>query len=274
MIQVQGWNAAEVANIPDVDVPDHFFESRRRRLACLPRVLKIADDFHCPTAHDVGWRALQDKVINGEDLNPHLSYRHASPFNSDGLLAEWGVHHFHLGIEPSRQNPAYVKRSGPLVYALVDDTTFCAINVYSHDGFEEDSVIESLHRNWPDMIERYRAKGVTGTPLDKTQRRTVRRKHCNVLVTTLDGTVYMPIGGGVTASGLQLQSVIQADHWRMEMQDLQARFEEKLNELLPTFKERGYGGEVQIDAQLRISDAGYQVFFPKYGVLAFLHIES
>ena len=213
----QGWNAAEVDKLLDADVPENYFESRRRRVPTVPRILKISDHFHCPAAHKAGWEALQNKVRNGEDLNPHLSERHACLSNRDGLLAEWGVHHFHLGTEPSPRNPAYVTRTGPLVYALVDDASFCAINVYLHDGFEEVSIIESLHRNWPEMIEKYRAKGVTGVPLNKTERKALRKKSCNVLVTTSDGTVYMPIGGGVMSSGVQMESVIQADHCRFEI---------------------------------------------------------
>jgi hypothetical protein len=108
---LQGWNAAEVEKFGDGDVPDYYFESKRRRVAPVPRVVKIADDFHCPSAHQVGWEALQNKVRRGEDLNPHLSKRHASLFMKDGLLAEWGVHHFHLGTEPSPRNPAYVTRT-------------------------------------------------------------------------------------------------------------------------------------------------------------------
>jgi hypothetical protein len=149
----------------------------------------------------------------------------------DGLLAEWGVHHFHLGIEPSPKDPAYVTRTSRLVYALVDDTTFRAINVYSHDDFERVSVIESLHRNWPEMIDRYRARSVTGALLDEPQRKAIRKKSGNVLVTTSDGTVYMPIGGGVLASGLKMESVIEADHWCMEIQALQDAVEEKIEEL-------------------------------------------
>jgi hypothetical protein len=77
----------------------------------------------------------------------------------------------------------------------------------------------------------------------------------------------MPIGGGVMASGLKMESVIQADHWRFEIKALQARFEEKVEELMPTFRKRGYAGEVKIHGQLRITEAGYQVVFRQYGVI-------
>jgi hypothetical protein len=107
----EGWKADEVSRLDDRDVRNYFFESLRRKLAPQARTLKIADDFQCPVREDAGWKALRDKVQKGEDLNPHLSKGHASLFNNDGLLAEWGVHHFHLGTEPDRDNPYYVERT-------------------------------------------------------------------------------------------------------------------------------------------------------------------
>lgn len=265
----EGWSAAEVEGLAERDVPIAFFESRRRRLVRRPRLLKIADDFQCPEAVQVGWMALQKKVRMGADLNPHLSEGHYYISNADGLFAEWQVHHFHLGTGLDPKNPNYVTRTGFLVFALVDDNTFCAINVFPHrTHWEEVGIIETLHRNWPDMIIKYRVKGVTPATLDKNQRRALRKHNANVLVGTKDGTVYMPIGGGVVASGAKTECVMFADKWCIEIENLQASFEKQLIELMPTFEQCGYMGEDEIEGQLKITETGYQVFFPKYLVLA------
>lgn len=276
MLQVQGWEATEVGRLDDRDVRNYFFEARRRRLAPQARFLKIADDFQCPPSEEAGWKALQDKVRKGEDLNPHLSKGHASLFNNDGLLAEWGVHHFHLGTKPDCRNRIFVERTRCQVFALVADTAFCAINVYPHGPnerhYEEVGIIESIHRNWPDIISAYRVNATAET-WNEAQRQAFRKKNANVFVSTADGTVYMPIGGGVMASGVKFESVWCADKWHDKIQSLQARFERQLGELMPTFEQRGYAGENEIEGQLKIAEAGYQVFFPKYGVLANLLIE-
>jgi len=75
------------------------------------------------------------------------------------------------------------------------------------------------------------------------------------------------------ASGVKFESVWCADKWYDELQSLQARFESQCGELMPTFEQRGYAGEDEIEGQLKITEAGYQVFFPKYGVLANLVID-
>ena len=147
LVNVQGWDANEIAALDDREVHFRYFDALRRRIAPKPRTIRIADDFLCPPAEVPGWQTLQEKVRKGEDINPHLSKRHASLFNLDGLLNEWGVHHFHLGVAPDPKDPAYVGRTGPLLYALVTDEAFYAINVYTHGSFENSDIVESIHRN-------------------------------------------------------------------------------------------------------------------------------
>jgi hypothetical protein len=269
LINNQRWPAVEVAALPDGDVASHYFDAQRRRIASVPRTIKIGDNFVCPPDHEAGWAMLQEKVRKGEDINWHLSTRHISLLNPDGLLAEWGVHHFHLGTTPYPKNPAYTDRTGPLLYAIVGNGAFCAINVYDHLSFEDTGVLESIHRNWPEMISRYQARAVTGGVWDKEQRRALRRKNANVLVTTADGTVYMPIGGGVMASGINAEAVRHADYWYFKIRGFQSDFEKQLTSLLPTLTQNGYAGEDEIEAELKLfSEAVAQVFFPRYHVLA------
>jgi hypothetical protein len=117
------------------------------------------------------------------------------------------------------------------------------------------------------MISTDLAKSCTAGAWD-TQRKSFRKENINVLTGTADGTVYMPIGGVVNGSGIKFESVMCADKWHDEIQSLRARFERHLDELMPTFEQRGYAGEDEIEAQLKITETGYQVFFPKYGILA------
>lgn len=267
-LATQGWPAIEIASLDDRDVRLRYFDAQRRRIAPRPRTIQVADDFACPPGHKAGWEALQQKVREGGDINPHLSKGHSSLLNADGLLAEWGVHHFHLGTTPDPKNPSYMSRTGPLLYALVSDQSLCAINIYAHQSFEDNGIVESIHRNWPELIGQYRLKGVTGGIWTPEQRRALRAKNTNVCMTTSDGTVYMPISGGVMSSGVNAEAVLLADYWHGKIQALQGGFEKQLDALMPTLRQQGYAGEDYIEAELRLSDDGVQVFFPKYHVLA------
>jgi hypothetical protein len=159
------------------------------------------------------------------------------------------------------------------VFALVDDRTFCAIGIFPHQGWEDTRILESIHRNWPDMISAYRMKQVTGSVLSDIERRTIRKKNGNVLVATSDGTVYGPIGGGIVASGLKFSSWFNADRCSIEIAALQDSVEKALPELMPVFERLGYVGEEELEAELRVTEAGYLVFYPRYSVLAHLQIE-
>lgn len=64
---------------------------------------------------------------------------------------------------------------------------------------------------------------------------------------------------------------MRADHWHTEIQGMQANFEKMLpalTELMAALRQAGYADEEEIEAQLKISETGDQIFFPKYGVMA------
>jgi hypothetical protein len=225
---------SEIDQIKDRDILIYFRDSLRRQIATCPREVKIASDFRCPPGRESDWNTIQEKVRKGEDLGPHLSEGHSSLFNWDGLLNEWGVHHFHIGTLPYPKNPYYVARDGPLVFALVGESTFYAINFYTHKDFEKLSIVESLHKHWPDVIGKYRQRGIPGENLTEKQRRTVRgwrskKKRAQhgspsgggqAAVTTQDGTIYGSIGGPVSGAGTTYDSVSHADQWLRDIRQL------------------------------------------------------
>jgi hypothetical protein len=86
------------------------------------------------------------KVENGDDLWPHLSYLvdtkgiilpGAGPNDKgkdiDAVLTRYGMHHFHVG-ETSPQNPR--GRSGMLIFAEVTETDFRIVAIADHDAFK------------------------------------------------------------------------------------------------------------------------------------------
>jgi hypothetical protein len=83
----EGWGP-DAAHISDEQAIVTFFDSFRRWPAIRPRKVWLADDFYCPPDHESGWNALRDKVLKGDDLRPHLSLKHRSVRNLDGLLNE------------------------------------------------------------------------------------------------------------------------------------------------------------------------------------------
>ena len=218
---------------------------------------------------------LQRKVTDGEDLRQHLSKGHARLGTLDGLLNEWGVHHLHLGTAPSSRDPSLIERSGPVLFARITADDFYAINVYTHGDWEQTSVLESLHHNWPSTIKSYRIHGIQGEPLTEEQRRNLRKVNMQTATTTEDGTVYMSIGGGVASSGTSAEAVRRADMLWSDAEQLQISVQEQLEKFLPALQAGGYAGKSEIKATLvAITPESFQVVFPEYGVLANVKLEG
>jgi hypothetical protein len=259
------WGPA-VQNIADEDIVLAFLDARRRRPAGRSRKLWVADDFSCPPQFASGWQALQTEVSQGADLWPRMSGRHMSLDNLDGLLNEWGVHHFHLGTASKADGSGLIERTGPVLFARVTENDFYAINVYHHGEWEKTSVLESLHRNWPDTIRQYRLNGIAGEPLTDTQRRNLRNVNVQAPTAVSDGTVYMAIGGGVVSSGASSRARMDADMMESDIEKLGPAVQDQLANFLDHLRANGYKDEPEIRATLtNITPHGYQVEFPSYG---------
>lgn len=258
----------EADGIADDNVLISLFDSQRRRPASRSRRIHEADDFHCPPNSRAGWEELRKKILDGQDLIPHLSRRHSSLTNRDGLLNDWGVHHFHLGTESCSSDPAYANRDGPILLALVTDDDFYAINIYRHGEWEAASIIESLHRNWPGVVSRYRIRGVRDDALSELQRKRLRSLNVNAVTAISDGTVYGPIGG-VASSGVSVEAVMRAAKLSVDVKLLQETVKAQLEAFITQLRTRGYVDAQNISARLvAIAPDTYQVLFSEYGVLA------
>jgi len=55
---------------------------------------------------------------------------------------------------------------------------------------------------------------------------------------------------------LKFESVWRADNWHLKIQSLQTELENHLGQLIPTFAQRGYAAEDEIEAQLKITETG------------------
>lgn len=246
------------------DLPLVFFNAEKRRPASTPRIVRESDAFSCPIRLEKGWMSLRHLVESGADLTAHLSKLIEELDNKDSMLNDWGIHHFHLGVT---MKGAYTERTGSLLFALVTDEHFYAIGVYQHGSWADADIIETLHRNWPDLIEQYKIKNVAATAANRsrTERKYLRRISVNSFVTVADGTVYGPLGGGMLSSGYNLKARIQADYQKVYLQELEQALEYQLPDLKSEFVKHGYAGEEEVEAKLEITEDQYVANFSEYG---------
>lgn len=256
----------QVDKIERGEVPFRFFDSLRRDANPKPRRIEIANGFACPAEYDVGWRNLQKKIEAGESLKPHQSKDHKSFSNQDGLLDDWGVHHFHLGVGPHPKYPGLVERTPHVVFALVTDDVFYAINTYLHEGWASTEVVETLHQNWPDAIRQFVIHGIPSDPVTETQRKTLRKKRANCFVTVKDGTVYGPLGGAMSSAGIAIDAVMRTDVCHDQIERFQCAVEESVEQIVAQLKILGHTVVDDLHAKYVILDGEMAVGLPDYGL--------
>lgn len=194
----------------DESIVRDYLNVIHRLIPTKPRIVLESSELVCPPDLTAGYEELKRKASAGESLIPHQSRGLDDLEYRDQLLNDWGIHHLHLGT--TLESHGYVKRTGPLLFARATDDHLFAIQIYKHGAWSKKQIVEILHRNWPDSIERYRLKGIVRLVTQHTDQdiKNLRDAGIQALV-QVDNSVYGPIGGGIMTSGesmLVMQSVI------------------------------------------------------------------
>ena len=82
------------------------------------KVLKPAG-FECPPQFNSGLQKLEQAIEVGESLAPYRSKSITSARFRDGLLDCWGIHHFHLGTDVTKEG--FIERTDDLLFCRIDD---------------------------------------------------------------------------------------------------------------------------------------------------------
>jgi hypothetical protein len=254
----------DISSINEEEIPFVYFNAEKRRPDQRVRNIAIADTFSCPSNLQKGWKQLRSLVESGSDITPYLSKLISRLTKKDSMLNDWGVHHFHLG---EAMKGDFINRTGPLLFSLVTKDKFYAIGVYEHGSWADSDIVETIHRNWPEVVKHYQLNGVQSTTeITEEQRLTLRAKNVNSFVAVSDGTVYAPIGGGVVGAGYNWQSIMQTDRQKSILENLENHLQSQLINLRDVLSQHGYKGEPEIEAKLEITENAYLAIFPKFNV--------
>lgn len=149
-------------------------------------------------------QSIETKFTNGVDVNGHLSKSIFKDDYTDFLFSDWAVYHLHLSMSPDPENPHFMERSDRLLFVTLNENSVYFIDVREHDEdyvFAQKALLQTIHDNWPEVIEPYRLKGIQ-IKQDITDPETIhklRKGGVTVIYRVGDG-VYAPAGGGVTTA--------------------------------------------------------------------------
>jgi hypothetical protein len=188
-----------------LNVCKQYFGLLHRMVLPQPRKVVVSKELKCPKEVQQGFENFKIKATQGDNLNSHLSREFKKP---DKLLNDWGIHHFHL--DTVVEADGFIRRTGPVLFALVASDTFYCITIMEHGSknpevWSEQEIIEIIHSNWPVLIEQYESGFLTMDKVNKTERHEFKKINVNTFVEVSDGTIYSPPGGGSMLDGTSMK---------------------------------------------------------------------
>ena len=193
-----------------------YYEMLTRRIVPAPRRVHFSDKLHDTLgklAQETSveqrekaleaWRTvfyIRRLLVEGQNVTRFLSKFVDKLTFSDGLLWDFGMHHFHL---------SFVKRSDYLLFAIITQEDAFFVDARPHPKRRDliewvrQDLLRIVHSNWPELIKSKVLRGVKGTVLTDQQKKELRRKKANQAA-QIGGNAIAPLGGGTTAAGSSL----------------------------------------------------------------------
>lgn len=185
---------------------------RHKLIDSKPRKVIFSKNFKIPVHLQAGLNALVLKLQNGENVNPHLNKTSVDPNEQDGMLNDFGIHHFHLGANLEGD---FMERTGEVAFVLINQDTAFFIDAPLHGRGSTDPLvwnrqkhIQTIHDEQPHLLEAFRVHGsIKANTYTDEQRSKLRKLNFNPFTQVNDGTCYISPGFGTVISGDSTRSV-------------------------------------------------------------------
>ena len=175
----------------------------------------------------------------------------------DGLLWDFGMHHFHLARRIERGG--FVERSSYLLYAIVNDESAFFVDVRPHPergsrAWSRQDLRDIVHNNWPELLEARIVHGVEGEVL--TDREVMRLRDMNAnYVARVGGKAVGAMGGGTMADGSSAVCRWMAMELLHHVTSHQSYFDGQPEELRSRLETMGVDVAAGVECRLVLLDA-------------------
>lgn len=184
-----------------------YIDFRYRLVEPKPRTIVYSTQFACPDDLRPGLSVLEDRIRRGESLFPHLSRQIFDATRQDGMLFDWGIHHLHLGVVPSRKDPRLVEGTKEVVYAILGEDVAHFLVVGDHGRWADVELLRMVKAEFPNLFNGRELKGIhAGRTISEKERLQLRAAGAMVPV-EIEGILYVPPGGGINTAGGSASSV-------------------------------------------------------------------
>jgi hypothetical protein len=189
-----------------------FFSFKTRLVESKPRKIKYSSKFVMPTDNELiaGVKLLERNISMGINLFPHLSRRIFDTTFTDGMLFDWGIHHFHIGIKEDKKNPQLIQGKNEIIYGFVTDTVIYFLIIGVHGQWADKDILLIVRNEFPDLITPFKLNGIIGLEKNITEKEHNALRSAGVnTITELNGEFYAPLGGGITTAGTNIPATRQ-----------------------------------------------------------------
>lgn len=210
-----------------------YFEMTIRRIHPTPRRVRFSEQSHASLDELSGrgtddcsaraaWRAafrLRKLLADGENVDAYLSRTIGDAGFRDGLLWQYGMHHFHLGAESPEDG--LVDRSDYLLFAIVapEDVYFVDVRPHPPPGsvaWVRQDLLRIVQSNWPRLLEAHVLRGVDGDELADGELYALRRRNLNFAL-DMGGCAIAPLLGGLAGDGSSVLCTLWAGRLLREL---------------------------------------------------------
>lgn len=250
-----------------------YFEMRIRRIVPRPRRVHFSNELNdslgelarkskvarCEGANEA-WQAvirIRSHFVQGDRVTQYLSKKTSDSTFKDGLLWDYGMHHFHLSTQ--FVSPGLIKRSAYLLFAIVTDEDVFFVDVRKHSDpqnlqWVRQDLLQIVSSNWPEIANRYILRGVGGSMVSDEEKRELRKKNINT-APQLGGHAVSPIGGGTTLDGSSTRCRAWADLLIHEINNHKSVFNKHPSVLKASLKAGGLKTTGEFDFKLAPLDS-------------------
>lgn len=230
-----------------------------RYIAPQKRTIYKSDRFPVNISDDAkaGLQRIEHLFLEGGDVNPYQS-KTLTLFNdtsgkkekkrTDGLWADWDIHHLHLPLNPVDPSKTYSDRSEWLLFLKVYNNAVLFIDIKHHDKdvepnlFSQRNLMQTFIRNWPKEAERYEMKRVLGLainqPITDGDVANLRNNGINMPF-EMDGKIYAPIGMGITTAVTAMRVSVLSNKIFHYAREIEKAFMNEANPYMNELKSHG-----------------------------------
>ena len=209
---------------------------------------------------------IRNLLTQGKDVNGFLGtgINHATGrMSEDGLLWDFGMHHFHLNRQPHKKEQfrqkGFLGRSDDLLFTIITQEHAYFVDIRPHPnrqnlGWVRQDLLKIVHSNWPALIESSVLRGVKGTVLTDEEKQELRRKNTNHAA-HLGGSAVAPLGGGTMSDGSSLLCRVWALKLLRVIKDHQCYFDSQPAELRSGLEAKGIELDGRMEFELVLVDS-------------------